>query len=261
MEANAFLEALYNANYERLYIYAENLLFNAAYAEEAVQETFFEAVRKQDALMRHAKPEAWLMETLKNKIRVGSRRRALEALYFISLEQDLAQERKKLAVEDRPFGSINELLDAIRALLPPEDYRLLCRITLEGATHLEVAKELGISVWSSQKRLQRIRKKLCKQLLPNKSKKISKNMSVWERRLLTTGNPIVILGTNSPSMTSTCSQSAPAARTSSTSPARLQKSADSIDGAILTMRYLRNGVQAVRVIYSGGKAREPKPLI
>lgn len=38
MEANAFLEALYNANYERLYIYAENLLFNAAYAEEAVQE-------------------------------------------------------------------------------------------------------------------------------------------------------------------------------------------------------------------------------
>ena len=54
MEANAFLEALYNANYERLYIYAENLLFNAAYAEEAVQETFFEAVRKQDALMRPA---------------------------------------------------------------------------------------------------------------------------------------------------------------------------------------------------------------
>ena len=178
MEANAFLEALYNANYERLYIYAENLLFNAAYAEEAVQETFFEAVRKQDALMRHAKPEAWLVETLKNKIRVGSRRRALEALYFISLEQDLAQESKKLAVEDRPFGSINELLDAIHALLPPEDYRLLCRITLEGATHLEVAKELGISVWSSQKRLQRIRKKLCKQLLPNKSKKISENMSV-----------------------------------------------------------------------------------
>ena len=178
MEANAFLEALYNANYERLYIYAENLLFNAAYAEEAVQETFFEAVRKQDALMRHAKPEAWLMETLKNKIRDGSRSRALEALYFISLEQDLAQESKKLAVEDRPFGSISELLDAIRALLPPEDYRLLCRITLEGATHLEVAKELGISVWSSQKRLQRIRKKLCKQLLPNKSKKISENMSV-----------------------------------------------------------------------------------
>ena len=148
MEANAFLEALYNANYERLYIYAENLLFNAAYAEEAVQETFFEAVRKQDALMRHAKPEAWLMETLKNKIRVGSRRRA------------------------RTDGSEQT------QLLPPEDYRLLCRITLEGATHLEVAKELGISVWSSQKRLQRIRKKLCKQLLPNKSKKISENMSV-----------------------------------------------------------------------------------
>ena len=136
MEANAFLEALYNANYERLYIYAENLLFNAAYAEEAVQETFFEAVRKQDALMRHAKPEAWLMETLKNKIRVGSRRRALEALYFISLEQDLAQESKKLAVEDRPFGSINELLDAIRAALPHHAGRSNASGGCQGARHL-----------------------------------------------------------------------------------------------------------------------------
>lgn len=170
MEANAFLEALYNKNYERLYIYAENTLLNAAYAEEAVQETFFEAVRRQDALMRHARPEAWLMETLKNKIRVGNRRRALEALCFISLEQDLAQESKRLAVEDRPFGSISDLLDTIRVLLPPEDYHLLCRITLDGATHLEVAKELDISVWGSQKRLQRIRKKLRKQLLSYASK-------------------------------------------------------------------------------------------
>ena len=142
MEANAFLEALYNANYERLYIYAENLLFNAAYAEEAVQETFFEAVRKQDALMRHAKPEAWLMETLKNKIRVGSRRRALEALYFISLEQDLAQESKKLAAEDRPFGSISELLDAIRAAgglssaLPHHAGRSNASGGCQGARHL-----------------------------------------------------------------------------------------------------------------------------
>ena len=178
MEANAFLEALYNANYERLYIYAENLLFNAAYAEEAVQETFFEAVRKQDALMRHAKPEAWLMETLKNKIRVGSRRRALEALYFISLEQDLAQESKNSPWRTGRSARSANCSTPSAPCCRRRDYRLLCRITLEGATHLEVAKELGISVWSSQKRLQRIRKKLCKQLLPNKSKKISENMSV-----------------------------------------------------------------------------------
>ena len=58
MEANAFLEALYNANYERLYIYAENLLFNAAYAEEAVQETFFEAVasRTRSCAMQSRRP-------------------------------------------------------------------------------------------------------------------------------------------------------------------------------------------------------------
>lgn len=77
-------------------------------------------------------------------------------------------------MEDRPFGSINELLDAIRALLPPEDYRLLCRITLEGATHLEVARELGISVWSSQKRLQRIRKSSASSFCQIKVKKFLK---------------------------------------------------------------------------------------
>lgn len=178
MEANAFLEALYNANYERLYIYAENLLFNAAYAEEAVQETFFEAVRKQDALMRHAKPEAWLMETLKNKIRVGSRRPGAGGpVLHLARAGSCAGEQKT-----RRGGPAVRLDQRTARRHPrhakPEDYRLLCRITLEGATHLEVAKELGISVWSSQKRLQRIRKKLCKQLLPNKSKNISENMSV-----------------------------------------------------------------------------------
>lgn len=59
MEANAFLEALYNANYERLYIYAENLLFNAAYAEEAVQETSssrLSASRTRSCAMQSRRP-------------------------------------------------------------------------------------------------------------------------------------------------------------------------------------------------------------
>ena len=61
----------------------------------------------------------------------------------------------------------------------------------------------------------------------------SRNMSVALRRDLSTGRPMEIFGTNSPSITSTCSQSAPAAFTSAASSPNLQKSDAKIEGAIL----------------------------
>mmetsp|Transcript_9758 Transcript_9758/g.26345 ORF Transcript_9758/g.26345 Transcript_9758/m.26345 type:complete len:222 (-) Transcript_9758:104-769(-) len=54
------------------------------------------------------------------------------------------------------------------------------------------------------------------------------------RRASTTRGPMVMLGTKRPSMTSTCTQSAPAFSTSSTSCPSLEKSADKIDGEIFT---------------------------
>ena len=57
-------------------------------------------------------------------------------------------------------------------------------------------------------------------------------MSVLLRRLSSTGRPMLMFGTNMPSITSKCSQSAPAARTASTSSLSLTKSADSSEGAI-----------------------------
>src|SRR5947208_9303283 len=61
-------------------------------------------------------------------------------------------------------------------------------------------------------------------------------LSVALRIDLTTGRPIVILGTKWPSITSTCSMVAPPARTDSISSASLAKSADNIDGAISNIR-------------------------
>ena len=61
----------------------------------------------------------------------------------------------------------------------------------------------------------------------------SKNISVWLRMDLTTGMPMVMLGTKAPSITSTCTQSAVWMRWMSRS--KLQKSADKIDGATFTI--------------------------
>ncbi len=61
----------------------------------------------------------------------------------------------------------------------------------------------------------------------------SKNMSVCLRMDSTTGTPMVMLGTNMPSITSTWSQSA--ADTRPISRSKLQKSAERMEGAILTI--------------------------
>src|SRR5580704_14135579 len=57
-------------------------------------------------------------------------------------------------------------------------------------------------------------------------------METWARRAFTTIGPTVMLGTKWPSMTSTCSQSAPAAWIASASSPRRAKSADNMEGAI-----------------------------
>ena len=61
----------------------------------------------------------------------------------------------------------------------------------------------------------------------------SRNRSVCLRMDSTTGTPMVMLGTNMPSITSTWSQSAEDTRRISRS--RLQKSADKMEGAILSI--------------------------
>ena len=45
-------------------------------------------------------------------------------------------------------------------MMTEDEIHLLKRIVLEKATYLELAKELNISVWACQKRMQRLLKKL-----------------------------------------------------------------------------------------------------
>ena len=51
-------------------------------------------------------------------------------------------------------------MEKIRATLTDDEFYVLKRYTFDNASHMEIANELGISVWASQKRLERIRKKL-----------------------------------------------------------------------------------------------------
>ena len=157
-----FLEQLYHDNFDLLTMYAAASLKSRSRAQDVVQDTFHEAVRHIDTLTEHPDPGGWLMVTLKNKLREAERAQRLYLLHFLSLDTDLPVEPR--GQDPQPEDRLDEdgppVLETIRRVLEPDEYRLLTRLTLDRASHLEVAKEFGISVYASQKRLERIRKKL-----------------------------------------------------------------------------------------------------
>jgi hypothetical protein len=57
-------------------------------------------------------------------------------------------------------NEISSMMKKIAQALSPEEFHHLKRFIFDKASHKEVADESGITIWASQKRLERIRKKL-----------------------------------------------------------------------------------------------------
>ena len=165
-EQELFFEQLYRNLFPELKIYAMRSLQNDAQAEEVVQDTFHEALQKIDVLMGHENPEAWLVLTLRNKIWNYRRSVGKDRERILSLDVGVIEE---LGWEDATIEAVLDKLIVqdterqMRQALTDEEQYLLRRLVFEEATHREIAHELGISVWTSQKRLERIRDKLEKE--------------------------------------------------------------------------------------------------
>lgn len=170
-EQDKLLDELFQAYYLLLKRYARAQLRDEHRAEEVVQDTFHEAVNHIDTLMTHPQPKFWLLKTLKYKIMHSERDRARDLRRFLSLESadDISltepDHLEELISEEQ--NNINDTLEIIKNRLTSEELQHLKRLTLDKASHLEVAEELGITVWTSQKRLERIRNKLRK-IFPNR---------------------------------------------------------------------------------------------
>ena len=74
------------------------------------------------------------------------------------LEESLAAPDQLGQWEDREYAG--QLWEKAAALLSPEEVALLRMVALEKLGHQAAAERLGLSLWSCQKRMQRIRKKL-----------------------------------------------------------------------------------------------------
>lgn len=166
-----FLDNLYRRYANQLKLYANSFLKDNARAEEIVQDTFHVATRRVKTLMEHEAPEGWLKKTTKNKILKSEESRRRYIYRFLSLDTDVFIEgstQKDLVEHQISMTTSPE--DEIKHALTKQEYYLLRRIALEKATHKVVAEELGITVWDSQKRLQRIREKLYR-IYPERKRK------------------------------------------------------------------------------------------
>lgn len=159
-EQDAFIEKIYREFFTKLWIYAKAELEDPEQAQEVVQDTFHEAVRHIGILMLHENPKGWLMDVLKKKIMHARRSMNRYILHFVSLDSDLEFVDPILSSEDPTPNNVHDTLRDIRRVLSEEEWDLLRKIALENQPYKNVAKELGITVWACQKRVERIRKKL-----------------------------------------------------------------------------------------------------
>lgn len=161
-EQDSFFEALYYGTFHKLFLYAQAGLSDKSKAMDVVQDTFHEAVLKIDDLVTHPNPQGWLMQTTKNKVKEYNRTRITYLKRCISLDSELPP---ALGQEDPQVEAVERqravpVWDRIGQSLTPEEFTLFKRLVLDKASHLEVSKELGITVWACQKRFERIKKKL-----------------------------------------------------------------------------------------------------
>lgn len=139
--------------YNKLLIYARNVLKNDSLAEEAVQEVFRIACQKPECLCNDRGNQfPWLVVTLKNVIS------------NILRSQATAQRKaNEYGVLYRNVGYMNDELSPdllYEDISETEDYKLVKKITLDGQSMGELAQLEGVSYSALQKRLSRAKKAL-----------------------------------------------------------------------------------------------------
>lgn len=151
-----YIEGLYREMYTLMFYYAKKILLKEALAEEAVQETFITACQRLDSFKSSPNPQGWIMNTLKHVTNKIKETRNMHSRYFLLGDSALSVMADPKAHHPDPAL----LYDG---LISQEDYYLLSRIGVDGCSILELADELGISLATCRKRIQRARDRFRKQ--------------------------------------------------------------------------------------------------
>jgi RNA polymerase sigma-70 factor (ECF subfamily) len=152
------LEGLYAASYGRLVMQVFALCGDMAKAEDAVQEAFVTAIRKQRVLLRVTNAEAWVRTVAVNQVRGGWRHAAVVRRYGSKVPGPQS------AVE---VGPDHVALVTALAGLDPEQRIVVVLHHLADLGVDDIAVELGIPVGTVKSRLSRARRRLSELLDEN----------------------------------------------------------------------------------------------
>ena len=149
-EQRQFLDALFRENFRRLELHAYSILHNWTDAHWAAQDTFHIACEQADELMAHPNPQGWLMWTVGNVSNNRVRLRSIQLKTFLSLNE-LSASRDEAYRDPLPGGPLLEYA----GILTAEEYWLLQAVVIEREPYLDASKQLGITMWSCYKRVER----------------------------------------------------------------------------------------------------------
>lgn len=146
MRGTGELDELYEASYRRLVVQLYAVCGDLADAEDAVQEAFVTAIRKQREIARIGNPEAWVRTVALNRLRSGWRHTAVVRKYRSSVPGP--QE----AVE---IGPEHVAITTALAQLNEGQRRAVVLHYLADLSTAQIAVELGISEGTVKSRLAR----------------------------------------------------------------------------------------------------------
>lgn len=149
-EQKLFIEKLYKENYTMLYAYGLSMLRDRALTENMINDTFLVAIRKIHRLLTHQDPAAWLRIALKININHYRYTRSL-APKIVPIDE--VKDEQQSYKEELCFWDLEDALTEEECAFFQAYYDL-------GCSHKELGERFNISVSASQKRLERIRKKL-----------------------------------------------------------------------------------------------------
>ena len=152
-----FIAELFQQYYKKLMVFVSKNPMFYTMAEDIVQDTFFEAVRNCEKLMKHENPGGWLMETAKFKMR--NLRRKMNARSFY----ETGEVELELESLENQYGivEINMILDSA---LNIHEKTLFHMFYLEGYSVRELSEMEGITEVNFRVRMLRIRAKVQKEL-------------------------------------------------------------------------------------------------
>lgn len=137
-------EALFRANYTRLYFYAFNLVNDQECAEDIVGDTFSYLWENYDTVVGDVSPLPLLYSLVRNSCIDHLRHCDVKSRYASNISQN-AKQWEENSDDEEHQERISQVMSAINQL-PPQTRKVFEACFLHGKKYKEVAEEMGITV-------------------------------------------------------------------------------------------------------------------